>query len=142
MDERTTLEVIAPTVEEALSQGLAQLGLTADAVSFEVLDAGGKGLFGLGGRQVRVRLTVNGPTETKAPQSKKAAEPVSEPVSTPEKTAKKVEETSTAEQDQIIDSRLRRVATDSNRSRPCRRIDLRMLRRFPVARATHGLHIH
>ena len=59
MDERTTLEVIAPTVEEALAQGLAQLGLTADAVSVEVLDSGTKGLFGLGGRQVRVLITVN-----------------------------------------------------------------------------------
>jgi spoIIIJ-associated protein len=61
MTERTTLEVIAPTVEEALAQGLAQLGLPADAVSVEVLDSGSKGLFGLGGRQVRVRLTVNPP---------------------------------------------------------------------------------
>jgi spoIIIJ-associated protein len=61
MTERTTLEIIAPTVEEALAQGLAQLGLPADAVSVEVLDSGNKGLFGLGGRQVRVRLTVNGP---------------------------------------------------------------------------------
>jgi spoIIIJ-associated protein len=59
MNQRTTLEVIAPTVEEALAQGLAQLGLTADAVSVEVLDAGNKGLFGLGKPQVRVRLTVN-----------------------------------------------------------------------------------
>jgi spoIIIJ-associated protein len=61
MSDRTTLEIIAPTVEEALSQGLAQLGLTADAVSVEVLDSGSKGLFGFGGRQVRVRLTVNPP---------------------------------------------------------------------------------
>ncbi|MBE0682845.1 MAG: Jag N-terminal domain-containing protein [Anaerolineales bacterium] len=61
MNERTTLEIIAPTVEEALQQGLSQLGLTADAVSVEVLDSGTKGLFGLGGRQVRVRLTVNPP---------------------------------------------------------------------------------
>ncbi len=61
MSERTTLEIIAPTVEEALLQGLAQLGLTADAVSVEVLDSGSKGLFGLGGRQVRVRLSVNPP---------------------------------------------------------------------------------
>jgi spoIIIJ-associated protein len=59
MNQRTTLEVIAPTVEEALAQGLAELGLTADAVSVEVLDAGNKGLFGLGKPQVRVRLTVN-----------------------------------------------------------------------------------
>ena len=61
MNERTTLEIIAPTVDEALAQGLAQLGLPADAVSVEVLDSGNKGLFGLGGRQVRVRLTVNPP---------------------------------------------------------------------------------
>lgn len=59
MNEKTTLEIIAPTVEEAISQGLAQLGLTADAVSVEVLDAGNKGFFGLGKPQVRVRLTVN-----------------------------------------------------------------------------------
>ncbi len=59
MNERTTLEIIAPTVEEAIAQGLAQLDLTADAVSVEVLDAGNKGLFGLGRHQVRVRLTVN-----------------------------------------------------------------------------------
>ncbi len=61
MTERTTLEIIAPTVEEALAQGLAQLGLPANAVSVEVLDLGNKGLFGLGGRQVRVRLTVHAP---------------------------------------------------------------------------------
>jgi spoIIIJ-associated protein len=66
MTERTTLEIIAPTVEEALAQGLAQLGLPADAVSVEVLDSGNKGLFGLGGRQVRVRLTVHAPGEEPA----------------------------------------------------------------------------
>jgi spoIIIJ-associated protein len=59
MKEKTTLEIIAPTVEEAIAQGLAELGLTADAVSVEVLDAGNKGLFGFGKHQVRVRLTVN-----------------------------------------------------------------------------------
>ena len=61
MNPRATLEIIAPTVEEAIAQGLEQLGLTADAVSVEVLDTGSKGLFGLGKPQVRVRLTVNGP---------------------------------------------------------------------------------
>ena len=61
MNERTTLEIIAPTVEEAIAQGLAELGLTADAVSVEVLDAGNKGLFGFGKHQVRVRLKVNPP---------------------------------------------------------------------------------
>ena len=89
MNEKTTLEIIAPTVEEAIAQGLAQLGLTADAVSVEVLDAGSKGLFGLGKAQVRVRLTVNGPegaevveTESTASESEPADAPVREAVST------------------------------------------------------------
>ncbi|MEP6895417.1 MAG: RNA-binding cell elongation regulator Jag/EloR, partial [Chloroflexota bacterium] len=64
MNDKTTLEIIAPTVEEAIAQGLMQLGLTADAVSVEVLDAGNKGLFGLGKPQVRVRLTVVPPMDT------------------------------------------------------------------------------
>jgi len=68
MNERPTLEIIAPTVEEALAQGLAQLGLPAEAVSMEVLDAGTKGLFGLGGRQVRVRLTVKSDEEPDSPE--------------------------------------------------------------------------
>jgi spoIIIJ-associated protein len=71
----TTLEIIAPTVEEALAQGLSQLGLTADAVSVEVLDSGSKGLFGLGGRQVRVRLTVNPPAGEYVPASEPKPKP-------------------------------------------------------------------
>jgi len=70
MNAKTTLEIIAPTVEEAIAQGLAQLGLTADAVSVEVLDAGSKGLFGLGKPQVRVRLTVNGPEDAEVVETK------------------------------------------------------------------------
>ncbi|MCZ2126747.1 MAG: Jag N-terminal domain-containing protein [Anaerolineales bacterium] len=78
MNERTTLEVIAPTVEEAIQQGLDQLGLTADAVSVEVLDSGSKGLFGLGGRQVRVRLSVAPPAVEEIPAPK--ADPKPAPV--------------------------------------------------------------
>jgi spoIIIJ-associated protein len=69
MTAKTTLEIIAPTVEEAIAQGLAQLGLTADAVSVEVLDTGSKGLFGLGKPQVRVRLTVNGSDDEEADET-------------------------------------------------------------------------
>jgi len=91
MNEKTTLEIIAPTVEEALSQGLAQLGLTADAVSVEVLDAGNKGLFGLGKPQVRVRLTVNPPAGS-SPVSE-VQEIRMEPA-VPEKEAQRVEKKS------------------------------------------------
>jgi spoIIIJ-associated protein len=57
-DKRTNLEIIAPTVEEAISKGLSDLGLSRDSVDVEILDEGGKGLFGLGTRQARVRLTI------------------------------------------------------------------------------------
>ena len=76
MEERPTLEVIAPTVEDAIAQGLSQLGLTADAVDVDVLDSGAKGLFGIGGRQVRVRLTVRGLGGESTP---KPAAPASRP---------------------------------------------------------------
>ena len=102
MNEKTTLEIIAPTVEEALAQGLAELGLTADAVSVEVLDSGNRGLFGLGKPQVRVRLTVVPPggasdvktepapvsrTEPKRVESKPEVVPVKEAVPQPEHDA-------------------------------------------------------
>lgn len=85
MDERPTLEIIAPTVEEAISQGLEQLGLTAADVSVEVLDAGSKGLFGMGGRQVRVRLTVHGPGGAPASPSDREADSASGPEAAAEK---------------------------------------------------------
>lgn len=57
-DNKTTLEIIAPSVEEAVEKGLDQLGLPRDAVSVEVLDEGQGGFLGIGGRQVRIRLTL------------------------------------------------------------------------------------
>ena len=56
--EKTNLEIIAPTTEEAIEKGLEQLGLTEDMVQVEILDSGSRGLLGIGGRQSRVRLTV------------------------------------------------------------------------------------
>ncbi len=56
--ERTTLEVIAPSIEEALARGLEQLGVTAEQVDLEVLDEGNRGFLGFGARQVRVRLSL------------------------------------------------------------------------------------
>ncbi len=53
-------EEIAPTVEEAIEQGLAELGLPREAVNVEILDEGNKGLFVLGSRQARVLLTIKG----------------------------------------------------------------------------------
>ncbi len=58
-----TLEIIAPTVEEAIAKGLNELGLKAEDVEVEVLDGGARGLFGLGTRQARIRLIVTKQTE-------------------------------------------------------------------------------
>lgn len=106
MNQRTTLEIIAPTVEEALAQGLSQLGLTADRVSVEVLDAGNKGLFGFGKAQVRVRLTVipegGMPVEAVKP-AKPAPEAKPKAVQTQSEPAPVMEAESQPEHDSVLD---------------------------------------
>jgi spoIIIJ-associated protein len=61
--QRTNLEVIAPSIEEAIEKGLAELGVTDQEVDVEVLDSGSRGLFGLGSRQARVRLILKEATK-------------------------------------------------------------------------------
>lgn len=70
--EKTTLEIIAPTTEEAIANGLKQLGISEDLVDVEILDAGSRGLLGIGGRQSRVRLTLKSPPEEKKETKKKS----------------------------------------------------------------------
>lgn len=73
---RTSLEIIAPSVAEAIQQGLGQLGVPSTQVSIDILDEGSRGLFGIGARQARVRLTLLTPTPplaaTPAPVTKQA----------------------------------------------------------------------
>lgn len=104
MNEKTTLEIIAPTVEEAIAQGLTELGLSADAVSVEVLDAGNKGLFGFGKHQVRVRLTVNPPggAEITQTDSVPASIPEAKPAPVMSSTLSKESE-SQLEHDPLLD---------------------------------------
>lgn len=71
-ESRATLEIIAPTIEEAVEKGLKEFGVSRDHVEVEVLDEGSKGLFGLGNRQARVRLAlINdvGPEDTTVEES-------------------------------------------------------------------------
>ena len=65
ISQRATIEVIAPTVEEAVQNGLAELGLPAEAVEVDIVDEGSRGLFGLGTRMARVRLSVKETVEIK-----------------------------------------------------------------------------
>ena len=55
---KTTLEVIAPTVEEAIEKGLEQLGAERKDVEVEVLDEGKRNLFRFASKQARIKLTI------------------------------------------------------------------------------------
>jgi spoIIIJ-associated protein len=74
-DQRLSVEVTAPSVEEAVARGAAELGVATEALEVQVLDEGGKGMFGLGLRQPRVRLTVKAPP-TATPRPRSAPKPV------------------------------------------------------------------
>jgi len=63
-EERTKLEIIAPSVEEALEKGLKDLGLSRKEVDIEILDEGKKGLLGIGSRQARIALKIKRPHQT------------------------------------------------------------------------------
>lgn len=55
------------TVDEAVSNALAKLGLTRDQVNIEVMDEGKKGFLGFGAREAKVRVTADVvPTEPEA----------------------------------------------------------------------------
>jgi spoIIIJ-associated protein len=57
-EKHATIEIIAPTINEAIEKGLAELEIPREAVEIEILDEGSRGLFGLGSHQARVRLIV------------------------------------------------------------------------------------
>lgn len=52
-----SIEVSGKTVDEAIFNGLDQLGLGIDEVDIEIVEEGGRGLFGIGSKQSVVRLT-------------------------------------------------------------------------------------
>jgi spoIIIJ-associated protein len=77
---RTSLEIIAPTVDEAVSKGLTELGLSRDRVEVDILDEGNRGLFGIGTRQARIRLSILEPSEVPQPGRSFEAPPPPTPV--------------------------------------------------------------
>jgi len=88
-ENRTTLEIIAPSIEDAIDEGLAKLGLSEEEVEIDILDEGTKGLFGLGSRQARVKLTV-------------IASPQPEEVSPAEVTPVDSSQVSDGDEDQVL----------------------------------------
>jgi spoIIIJ-associated protein len=105
VDETATMEVVAPTVEEAIEKGLDDLKLSIDDVDVETVDEGSKGFLGIGIRQAKILITVkNGkmPEHLRKPAPAPAAvkpavkaeakpAPVVEPKKT-EPTSKEVED--------------------------------------------------
>jgi len=65
--EAKSIEVSAPTVEEAVTKGLAELGKAADEVAIEVLHPGSRGVLGIGAKDAVVRLSIVEPEEEGLP---------------------------------------------------------------------------
>ncbi len=76
-------DVNAKTVEEAIEQGLAELGVSREQVDVEVLSEGKRGLFGLGAEEATVRLTVKSGSDA-SPTAKAEVEEIA--ASVPEET--------------------------------------------------------
>lgn len=57
MDEKLTLEKSAKTVEEAVAAALEELGINAEEAQVEVVEEPKSGLFGLGSKLARVRVS-------------------------------------------------------------------------------------
>ena len=64
------------SVDEAIAEGLAKLGLRSNQVEIEVLNRGSRGIFGLGSEPARVRITRSAPATPKAPAASAPATPV------------------------------------------------------------------
>lgn len=59
--ENESLDVSANTVDEAIEEGLAKLGLPRERVNIEVIKEGKRGVFGIGAEKALVRLTPRRP---------------------------------------------------------------------------------
>ena len=56
-DSLTAIDVKAPTLEQAIQQGLEKLGLSRNDVIIEIVEEGSRGVLGMGARDAVVRLT-------------------------------------------------------------------------------------
>jgi spoIIIJ-associated protein len=81
-----TREFNGATVEEALERASTALGLRAEDLSYEVVDAGSDGFLGIGARDARILVEVSGTvppdTEEAPPDEEPADEEYAEPAET------------------------------------------------------------
>ena len=104
-ETRPTIEIIAPTVEDAIANGLNDLGMTEEDVDIEILDEGTRGLFGLGSRQARVRLSIKSPSSSQQINTAETLPPTqtSTAANLPEQTPEPIKETVISEADMSED---------------------------------------
>jgi spoIIIJ-associated protein len=57
-NQNESLNVSAKSVDEAIEEGLAQLGVTRDRVDIEIVNEGKRGIFGLGAEDAVVKLSL------------------------------------------------------------------------------------
>ena len=101
-EKRASLEIIAPSIDEAIEKGLNDLGLPRESVEVEVLDEGTRGLFGLGSRQARIRLKIKEADQT-GESTPEIAEPAPKLKDTePEPVPAPVEEAQSPEEEFIL----------------------------------------
>lgn len=60
------IEITGKTVDDAIESGLRELGIKRDKVDIFIIDHGSKGIFGLGSKPARVKLTVKNDSEAVA----------------------------------------------------------------------------
>lgn len=73
MNEPRFVEATGPDVETAIKNGLAKLGADSKNVIVEVLEESSRGLFGIGGRPAKVRLTLLAPSTPAPARAEKAS---------------------------------------------------------------------
>ncbi len=79
-----TIEIEEKTVDDAINKALQQLQVSRDQISVEILEEGTRGLFGIGSRPAKVRVSYgHGEPEPEAPPAAVPAEPIREAVPAP-----------------------------------------------------------
>ncbi|MCL4303931.1 MAG: protein jag [Anaerolineae bacterium] len=90
-NQNESLDVSAKTIDEAIEQGLAQLGLTREQVDVEIVKEGKRGVFGIGSEEAQVRLTRKRTTPAEAAPTTEIAEAEGIPAVETRATSKPVE---------------------------------------------------